>query len=69
MVARFGASELELHSVVALVVYLLFGWLLTKLLWMLVGESRSGVAASSQSVRQRVGDREPPITQLAHRWS
>jgi len=55
--------------VVALVVYLLFGWLLTKLLWMLVGESRSGVAASSQSVRQRVGDREPPITQLAHRWS
>jgi hypothetical protein len=48
-----GGSVLELHSIVALVVYALVAWLLAKLVWLLVGETRSAVSTSSTSVETR----------------
>jgi hypothetical protein len=48
-----GGSVLELHSIIALVVYALLGWLLGKLVWLLVGESRSAVRTTASSVDTR----------------
>jgi uncharacterized protein YggT (Ycf19 family) len=48
-----GGSVLELHSIVALVVYALVAWLLAKLVWLVVGETRSAVTTSSTSVETR----------------
>ena len=50
-----GGSVLELHSIVALVVYALLAWLLAKLAWLVFGETRSAVttASSSSSVETR----------------
>jgi hypothetical protein len=48
-----GGSVLELHSIVALVVYALLAWLLTRLAWLLVGETRSAVRTASTSVETR----------------
>ena len=48
-----GGSVLELHSIVALVVYALLGWLLGKLAWLAFGETRSAVTTSSTSVETR----------------
>ncbi len=39
----YSNSVLELSSIVALVVYALVAWLLAKLVWILVGETRSAV--------------------------
>ena len=47
-----GGSVLELHSITALIVYALVGWLLAKILWLMTGETRSGVVSSSSSVRR-----------------
>ena len=48
-----GGSVLELHSIVALVVYALVAWLLGKLVWLLFGETRSAVKTTSSSVETR----------------
>src|SRR5579859_2220607 len=43
-------SVLELHSIVALVVYALLAWLIGKLVWILVGESRSAIETHSSQI-------------------
>jgi uncharacterized protein YggT (Ycf19 family) len=48
-----GGSVLELHSIVALVVYAVVAWLLAKLLWVVLGETRSAVRTASTSVQTR----------------
>jgi hypothetical protein len=40
-------SILEINSIVALIVYALVGWLLAKLAWILLGETRSAVKTHS----------------------
>lgn len=47
-------SVLELHSIVALVVYALLAWLLTKLAWILIGENRSAVRTRATEIDSRV---------------
>jgi YggT family protein len=49
-----GGSVLELHSITALIVYALVGWLIAKVLWLMIGETRSGIASSGSSVRRNV---------------
>ena len=49
-----GGSVLEIHSIVALVVYALGAWLLARLAWLVFGESRSAVATTASSVETRV---------------
>ena len=48
-----GASLLELHSIVELIVYALLAWLIGELVWLIVGESRSAVRTTSTSVETR----------------
>ena len=48
-----GGSVLEIHSIVALVVYALLAWLIAKLAWLLWGETRSAVATSESTVETR----------------
>jgi len=48
-----NGSLLELQSIVALVVYALVAWVLGKLAWLMFGETRSAVTASSTSVETR----------------
>jgi hypothetical protein len=45
-----GGMVLEAASIIALFVYALLGWLLAKLIWLLVGEDRSGVTTRTTSV-------------------
>jgi uncharacterized membrane protein len=47
-------SVLEVHSIVALIVYALLAWLIVRLAWILVGESRSAVKTHSTSVDTRL---------------
>jgi uncharacterized membrane protein len=47
-------SVLEVHSLVALIVYALLAWLIVRLTWILVGESRSAVQTRSTSVDTRL---------------
>lgn len=47
-------SVLELSSIVALVVYALVAWLLGKLVWILVGETRSAIRTSSTQMDSRI---------------
>src|SRR5919199_3373808 len=47
-------SVLELHSIVALIVYALLGWLLARLAWIMVGETRSAVESRATSIDQRL---------------
>ncbi len=46
-------SVLELNSIVALVVYALIAWLLARLTWILVGETRSAVTTRSTTFDSR----------------
>ncbi|HEY0584323.1 MAG TPA: YggT family protein [Chloroflexota bacterium] len=46
-------SVLEMHSVVALIVYALLAWLLAKLAWILVGDTRSAVHTRSTEIDSR----------------
>ena len=48
-----GGSVLELHSIVALIVYALVAWVVAKLAWLLVGETRSAVSTASTTVETR----------------
>jgi uncharacterized protein YggT (Ycf19 family) len=47
-------SVLELSSIVALIVYALVAWLLARLVWILVGETRSAVRTRSTQMDSRV---------------
>ena len=47
-------SVLELHSIVALIVYGLCAWLLGRLVWILVGETRSAVHTHSTEIEHHV---------------
>ena len=48
-----GGSVLEFNALVALVVYALVAWLVAKVVWLLVGESRSAVVSDTTDVRAR----------------
>jgi hypothetical protein len=45
---------LELGSIVALIVYALAAWVVAKLVWILVGETRSGMRTHSTHIDSRV---------------
>jgi len=47
-------SVLELSSIVALIVYALVAWLLAKLVWILVGETRSAIRTRSTQMDSRI---------------
>ncbi|MBV9172079.1 MAG: YggT family protein [Chloroflexi bacterium] len=47
-------SVLELNSIIALVVYALVAYLLAKLAWIIVGDTRSAVKTHSRSVDSRL---------------
>jgi len=47
-------SVLELHSVVALIVYALLAWLISKLVWILMGETRSAVKTHASQIENRL---------------
>ena len=47
-------SVLEVHSIVALIVYALLAWLIVRLTWILVGETRSAVKTDSTAVDTRL---------------
>jgi len=49
-----GASVLELNSLIAMIVYGLLAWLIGKLIWILVGETRSAVKTRSTQFDSRV---------------
>jgi hypothetical protein len=49
-----GGSILELTTMVAIIVYALVAWLLVKVLWLLVGETRSATRSVSSSTRARL---------------
>src|SRR5260221_2431581 len=46
-------SVLELHSIVALIVYALLAWLIAKLVWIVAGETRSAVKTSATQIENR----------------
>jgi uncharacterized protein YggT (Ycf19 family) len=50
----YGNSVLELSSIVALVVYALLAWLLAKLVWIMLGETRSAIKTHSHHMDSRV---------------
>jgi uncharacterized protein YggT (Ycf19 family) len=50
----YQTSVLELSSIVALIVYALIAWLLARLVWILVGETRSAVRTHSTQIDSRV---------------
>lgn len=47
-------SVLELHSIVALIVYGLLAWLLAKLAWILVGDTRSAIHTHATEIEHRL---------------
>lgn len=47
-------SVLELSSIVALIVYALVAWLLGRLVWILVGESRSAIHTRTTQMNSRL---------------
>ena len=49
----YQTSVLELSSIVALIVYALVAWLLAKLVWILVGETRSAIRTRSTQMDSR----------------
>jgi uncharacterized membrane protein len=49
-----GASVLELSSLIALIVYGLVAWLIGKLIWILIGETRSAVKTRATQFDSRV---------------
>jgi uncharacterized membrane protein len=51
--AASGAT-LELHTLIALVIYALVGWLLTRAAWLAFGEARSASVARTDTVQTRV---------------
>lgn len=50
----YDGSVLELTSLTALVVYALLAWLIAKIAWLAVGETRSATVAQTRNVETRV---------------
>jgi uncharacterized protein YggT (Ycf19 family) len=50
----YQGSVLELSSIVALIVYALLAWLIGRLVWILVGETRSAIRTRATQVDSRV---------------
>jgi hypothetical protein len=48
-----GGATLEVHTLVALVVYALVGWLLVRGAWLVFGEGRSASVAHTDTVQTR----------------
>jgi uncharacterized membrane protein len=48
-----GSSVLELSAIIALIVYALVAWLLGRLVWILVGETRSATRTHSRQIDSR----------------
>jgi hypothetical protein len=48
---QLAAGVIELHTIVAIIVYALLGWLLTKLVWLMAGENRRAITTSADAVR------------------
>jgi hypothetical protein len=51
---QLNGSVLEPHSIVAILVYALVAWALAKLMWLVMGETRSGVRTRTSSVESDV---------------
>jgi hypothetical protein len=51
---QYENSVLELSAIVALIVYALVMWLIAKLVWILVGETRSAIKTHTTQVDSRV---------------
>lgn len=47
---QFNGSVLELHSIVAIIVYALVAWVLGKVAWLLLGETRTGVHTRASTI-------------------
>jgi hypothetical protein len=47
-------SVLELHSIVALIVYALLAWLIAKLVWIVAGETRSAIKTRATQIENRL---------------
>jgi hypothetical protein len=47
-------SVLEIHSIVALIVYALLAWLLGKLAWIIVADNRSAITTRSTQIDSRL---------------
>ncbi len=50
----YQSSVLELSSIVAVIVYGLVAWLLGKLVWILVGETRTAIRTRSTQMDSRL---------------
>lgn len=50
---RFEGSVFEFNSIVAILVYALIAWVLVKLVWMTMGDSRSGTHTTSSQIDTR----------------
>jgi hypothetical protein len=48
-----SGSVLELNTVIAMIAYALLGWLLTKIVWLILGEDRSAVTTRSSRIDTR----------------
>lgn len=49
-----GGSVLEIHTLVAIVVYALLAWLIGRLVWLAFGDTRTGLRASRRSIDTRL---------------
>jgi hypothetical protein len=47
-------SVLEIYALVALIVYALIAWLITKMVWIMVGETRSAITTRSRHIDSRL---------------
>ncbi len=50
---QYDGSVLELHTIVAMVIYALVAWLLARVVWLIAGETRSATTTSASSVETR----------------
>jgi hypothetical protein len=47
---QFDGSVVELHSIVAIIFYALVAWVLAKLVWIMLGDTRTAVHSSTSRV-------------------
>ncbi len=47
---QYQGSVLELHSIVAVIVYALIAWLIARVLWLAAGETRSGMRSTTEHI-------------------
>ena len=52
--ARFGGSVFDVNTLVAILVYALIAWVLVKIVWLVMGDSRRGVRTTSSQLDTRV---------------